>query len=480
MKKRTLSFLFLLGALLPIGTYAQEVEEVTIEPIAQYLDSLVENHLPAGSNVAIYVYDLTDDRPLYGYQQDKLSRPASTMKLLTTITTLALPQADEPFRTEVYYKGEIKKKTLYGDLYVVGGMDPEFNDASMDSLANVIASLPFTKVKGRIYGDVSLKDSIYWGSGWAWDDTPAYYQPYLSPLLFNRGCIDIEATAGPKGQPATITCTPASSYYKLYNQTSSFDSEAGRFSASRNWLENGNDLVVKGNVDRKRYATVNIFDADDFFMHTLQERLELRGMKFEADYGIQELEKDDETVLVTVYETPVQQVVDQLMKKSDNLNTEAMLIRLAHQTTGNRHLSAEDGLKAIRAQIDSLGLNSADYRVADGCGLSNYNCISPELLVAFLRFAKSRADIYPKLYQSLPIAGVDGTLKSRMKQGTPSYNNVHAKTGTVSGISCLAGYLTAANGHEIAFAIMNQNTLSGRAPRVFQDQVCDGIITSVK
>ena len=88
--------------------------------------------------------------------------------------------------------------------------------------------------------------------------------------------------------------------------------------------------------------------------------------------------------------------------------------------------------------------------------------------------------IYPKLYQSLPIAGVDGTLKSRMKQGTPSYNNVHAKTGTISGISCLAGYCTAANGHELVFAIMNQNMLSGRDARIFQDKVCDGMIISVK
>lgn len=474
--------MFLAASLLPETLCAQEAEaQQPAEPAhVAVLDSLVKHELPVGSNVGIYVYDFTDNRPLYNYQGDKLSRPASTMKLVTTITSLALPQADEPFRTEVYYKGEVKKNTLYGDLYVVGGMDPEFNDASMDSLANVIAALPFHKVKGRIYGDVSLKDSIYWGAGWAWDDTPAYYQPYLSPLLFNRGCIDIEATPGKKGEPATITCTPASSFYKLENNTSSFDAEAGYFSASRNWLENGNDFTAKGNVERKRYATVNIFDPEDFFMHTLQERLELRGMKFEADYGIRELEKDEETVLVTVYETPVQQVVDQLMKKSDNLNTEAMLIRLGHLTTGKRHLSAEDGLDAIRAQIDTLGLDSKNYRVADGCGLSNYNAISPELLVTFLRFARERADIYPKLLQSLPIGGVDGTLKSRMKQGTPSYNNVHAKTGTVSGISCLAGYLTAANGHQLIFAIMNQNSLSSRGARVFQDKVCDALIVNVK
>ncbi|MBO4985090.1 MAG: D-alanyl-D-alanine carboxypeptidase/D-alanyl-D-alanine-endopeptidase [Bacteroides sp.] len=479
MKKTILSSLFLLGVMLPTGINAQEAAPA-VTPVVSYLDSLVQHCLPKGSHAGIYVYDMTADCPLYAYNHDKLQRPASTMKLITTITTLAQPQADEPFRTEVYYKGTVKKNTLNGDLYIVGGMDPEFNDASMDSIADIIAALPFKKVKGRIYGDVSLKDSIYWGTGWIWDDTPAYYQPYLSPLLLNRGCVDVEAEPTAPGQPAKITCTPASSYYNLVNQTATSTPDAGRFSASRNWLENGNDLIVKGNVERKRSGTVNIFGPEGFFLQTLQDRLEARGMKFEETYAVRELEKDDNTVLVLSYETPVQQVVNQLMKKSDNLNTEAMLIRLAHQSTGKRHLSAEDGLQAVRALIDSIGLGAENYRVADGCGLSNYNSISPELLVGFLRFAKSRADIYPKLYQSLPIAGVDGTLKSRMKQGTPSYNNVHAKTGTISGISCLAGYCTAANGHELVFAIMNQNMLSGRDARIFQDKVCDGMIISVK
>jgi D-alanyl-D-alanine carboxypeptidase/D-alanyl-D-alanine-endopeptidase (penicillin-binding protein 4) len=282
------------------------------------------------------------------------------------------------------------------------------------------------------------------------------------------------------GQPAKITCTPATSYINLINKTVTSTPEAGRFSASRNWLENGNDFVVKGNVDRKRSGTVNVFAPEGFFLQTLQDRLEARGMKIEKGYAVRELVKDDNTVLITVYETPVQQVVNQLMKTSDNLNTEAMLIRLAHQSTGKRHLSAEDGLQAVRALIDSIGLGAKNYRVADGCGLSNYNNISPELLVELLRFAKSRDDIYAKLYQSLPIGGIDGTLKSRMKEGTPSYKNVHAKTGTISGISCLAGYCTAANGHELVFAIMNQNMLSSREARLFQDAVCDGMIISVK
>ena len=84
--------------------------------------------------------------------------------------------------------------------------------------------------------------------------------------------------------------------------------------------------------------------------------------------------------------------------------------------------------------------------------------------------------MFQKLYKALPIGGVDGTLKNRMRKGTLSYKNVHAKTGSFTAINCLAGYLKANNGHQIAFAIMNQNVLSGREARKFQDAVCDMLI----
>lgn len=438
---------------------------------------MIKHKLPPGSNVAIAVYDLTAGKPLYNYQADKLSRPASTMKLLTTITALSRPEADEPFRTEVWYKGVIERDTLRGDLYVKGGYDPEFDDEALDSLVNAVAQLPFSVIQGRVYGDVSMKDSLYWGSGWAWDDTPYSYQPYLSPLMLNKGVVSVTATAGTAGDTARLACTPASSYYTLTNQTKTRTPSAGRFRVSRNWLTNGNDIIVTGNVDGRRSGTVNIYSSQDFFMHTFVERLQARGICCPSPaYAFAEFLPDSLSVLVTAYETSVQDVVKEIMKESDNLNAEALLCRLGAQSTGKKHISADDGLSAIRKLIKQLGHNPDRYNLADGCGLSNYNYISPELLISFLRHAYSRTDVFRKLYKALPIGGVDGTLAYRMKKGTPSHRNVHAKTGSFTAINCLAGYLKAANGHEIAFAIMNQNVLSGREARAFQDAVCDEVI----
>ena len=158
-------------SLIPCISFAQGVSPET-NILSSQLDTLIKYQLPEGSNVSISVYDLTANEALYDYQADKLSRPASTMKLLTTITALARPEADEPFSTEVWYKGVIERDTLKGDIYVVGGFDPEFDDEALDSLVGSVARLPFSVVQGRIYGDVSMKDSLYWGSGWLWDDTP--------------------------------------------------------------------------------------------------------------------------------------------------------------------------------------------------------------------------------------------------------------------------------------------------------------------
>ncbi|WP_300700317.1 D-alanyl-D-alanine carboxypeptidase/D-alanyl-D-alanine-endopeptidase [Bacteroides sp.] len=473
--KRIILYLLCSVCLLPLC--AQGVTKQT-DSLSSRIDTLIKYKLPQGSNVAISVFDLTDGKPLYGYQSDKLSRPASTMKLLTTITALSQPQVDEPFRTEVWYKGVIKGDTLKGDIYVIGGYDPEFNDEALDSLVNVVSRFPFSVIRGKVYGDVSMKDSLYWGSGWLWDDTPASYQPYLSPLMLNKGVLTVTASPGERGETANLKCTPASTYYTLTNNTQTRTPSAGRFKVSRDWLTNGNNIIVTGNVDGRRAGTVNIFSSENFFMRTFMDRLQARGIRCTSDYAFGEFQKDSVSVQMVCYETSMQDVVNEIMKESDNLNAEATLCRLGAQSTGKKHITAEDGLSAVRMLIKKLGYNPDRFNLADGCGLSNYNYISPDLLVAFLRHAYSRTDVFRKLYKALPIGGIDGTLKGRMQRGTRSYKNVHAKTGSFTAINCLAGYLRADNGHEIAFAIMNQNALSGREARTFQDAVCEEIIVS--
>lgn len=441
------------------------------EVLSSRINSLLKT-LPEGSEVGISVYDLTTGKSLYTHRDTKLSRPASTMKLLTAITALSRPDADEPFRTEVWYQGTIEQDTLRGDLYVIGGFDPEFDELSMDTLVNGVAGFPFSVVSGNVYGDLSMKDSLYWGAGWAWDDTPEAYQPYLSPLMYHKGTITVTAVPGAApGDTAIVSCSPESSYYTLTNTALTRTPSAGKFTVTRDWLRNGNNITVTGNVVGKRSTDINVYSSQDFFMHAFLEKLRSRGIEVPYKYAYSEFIPDSLSACMARWECPVQDVLTQIMKESDNLSAEALLCRLGSQAGGKKYVSAKEGIAEIEKMITQLGHNPDRYKIADGCGLSNYDYLSPALLVDFLTFAYSRTDVFRKLYKALPIAGVDGTLKYRMKQ-SKAYKNVHAKTGSYTAINALAGYLKAANGHEIAFAIMNQNILSAAKAREFQDKVC--------
>lgn len=165
----------------------------------------------------------------------------------------------------------------------------------------------------------------------------------------------------------------------------------------------------------------------------------------------------------------IEQVLNRMMKESDNLYAESMFYQLA--AAGGAHpAKASHARAAINRLIQKIGLTPSRYKVADGSGLSLYNYVSAELLVRLLRYAWRNKNIGDCLMPTLPVAGFDGTLKSRMK-GDYTCGNVRAKTGTLTGISSLAGYCTAANGHELCFAIINQGVLRNNDGRTFQNHV---------
>ena len=162
-------------------------------------------------------------------------------------------------------------------------------------------------------------------------------------------------------------------------------------------------------------------------------------------------------------------ILTRMMKQSDNLYAESIFYHTALSIA--RPATQKNARTAVRQLIQRLGFDPAQYTVADGSGLSLYNYLSPELLTAFLRHAWRNESIRRHLEPSLSIAGIDGTLKDRMKN-TAAYRNVRAKTGTLTGISSLAGYATAANGHQLAFTIINQGIVKAKDGKAFQDKVC--------
>lgn len=184
-------------------------------------------------------------------------------------------------------------------------------------------------------------------------------------------------------------------------------------------------------------------------------------------------ELSDTAQLVCRCEHSIDQLLSHMMKDSDNLYAECLFYQLA-ASFGIAPATAAHGHTLEKELLGVLGLERNNYRLADGSGLSLYNYLSPEILTQLLRYAWQTDSIRRSLFPALPVAGVDGTLTYRMKK-TAAAGNVHAKTGTLSGVSSLAGYLTTAEGHDLCFCIFNQGVMKLSEGRVFQDRVCKAL-----
>ena len=377
--------LFLIALCLPFQMNAQ-----TTTSLSQQLDSLLSDDMFRTSSVAMMVWDLTDDQPLYRYNHQQLLRPASTMKLMTAITACDLLGDAYQLDTRFYHTGTVEGKTLRGDIYCVGGMDPMFDGDDLEAVVSSLRQLGVDTLQGNIFADVSMKDTTHWGEGWCWDDK----NPSLSPLQVKRS---------------------------------------------------------------------------DQFLDYLVDQLIMDSVAF-VNVGIGRWNCPVDATLFCVRSHSINDVMKKMMKDSDNLYAEAMFYQIAARSTEGKAY-AEDAKKAERELIRKAGLKPGDYRLADGSGLSLYNYLSAEAEVMILRYAWQNRRIYDQLLPTLPVAGKDGTLKKRMKK-TTAEGNVQAKTGTVTGVSALAGYCTATNDHRLCFSIINQGIMNSTAGRDFQDRVC--------
>lgn len=206
----------------------------------------------------------------------------------------------------------------------------------------------------------------------------------------------------------------------------------------------------------------------DVFIDRFVQELREAGIVVDAFTG-QGRKPDDAFCICRRFHT-IDQVLMRMLKESDNLYAESMFYQIG-AASGNQPATAHSARSVMNRLIKKVGLDPKRYNIADGSGLSLYNYVTAELEVRMLRYAFKNNNIYLHLHPSLPQAGTDGTLRKRMTSPF-TQGNVYAKTGTLSGISSLAGYCTAANGHRLAFAIINQGLLHGRNGRSFQDRVC--------
>ncbi|MBE0573228.1 MAG: D-alanyl-D-alanine carboxypeptidase/D-alanyl-D-alanine-endopeptidase [Ignavibacteriaceae bacterium] len=471
--------LLVLSLILNFNSFSQtdsHVQESSIQYLASSINQILSDPFFDKTLIALDIFDLADSISLFQKNEKLLLRPASNMKLLTSAAALLNLGEYYSFRTDIYHAGVIEGNTLFGDVFVVGGFDPIFSSEDLDSLVVVIKSLGIKNISGGIYTDISKKDSMYWGKGWMWDDDPEPSAPYLSALNINGNSIQVYVDGAEIDSPAIVKLNPETKFVDVVNNSVTVASDdAADILITRDWVNKKNTILVSGKVIKiknyEHYSKVNLLFPERYFLTVFKEKLEEQDISIEKQIEVKSL-AENPVYLTSIY-TSIDTVLSVVNKDSDNLSAEMLIYSMAYNDSGAPAV-AEDGLAAVKRLIDSVGFNSDDYSIADGSGVSHYNLVSAELILETLKYCYyERKDLFPFFYNSMAIAGVDGTLKSRMRN-TAAQNNVHAKTGTLNGVSNLSGYVTAKNGHLLAFSIMIQNYVdeSSKA-REFQNKICE-------
>lgn len=427
------------------------------------IDYLLKDELLNTVDASVMLYDLNDDTLLYAHRPDKLVRPASVQKIVTSVVAVDKLGDGYTIDTELF----IKENGESRNLYVKGRMDPLFG---VDDMVKMASSVPGGCVVDTLFADCSFMDSLYWGSGWIWDDNPYGFQPYLSPLMVCGGAVEVVVSPASNGEAPHYTVTPESSFYSVVNEASSGDPSLGKLTILRDWLEDSNLIRIRGNCTKRYKEKINMYKSADFFLALLAEKLDSVGVEVKViSLGC----TPDDAELIHLVRRPVIDVVDEALMESDNLCAEALVYHLA--AMGNEPpLSMDEGCEVLRGFLNREAEGCNGFSVADGSGLSVYDYISARHLINTLRYAYKDSALFDVIYSRLPLSGVSGTMKNRTKDGV-AYKKVRAKTGTVKGVCALAGYAHAANGHLCAFVILNNGLQKASLVRRWQDKVLEAI-----
>ncbi len=456
------------------------------------LDSLFD--APAFENAfwGVSVQDAATGEVLYARNPRKSFVPASNTKLYTTAAALDRLGADFTFVTRVYADGPITNGTLKGNVVVRGSGDPviggRFNDGdrteTFRAWARDLRARGITRITGDIVGDDDLFDDVPLGYGWNWDDETYWYSAQLSALSFNDNCVDVAIKGLRTGAPARVTWEPGNTQYvQMINET---ETRAPGFGIDEGYdrARGTNRIVLTTEVGRGTtdYESLSVENPTLYFAYVLRDVLRDEGIRVEgdaSDVDDRDAKPDYEKLQEITAHTspPLSDIVSVVNKESQNLYADLLLKTLGAQEAdvdAELEMGSHARGWAVAAQtFAQAGIDTSRIHLVDGSGLSRGNWITPEMSVALLRYFHRHPDaaVRKAFYDSLPIGGIDGTLRSRFRSGV-ARENVHAKTGSLGGVSSLAGYVTTADGRVLAFSLMcNHYVVPTSAVRDAQDAV---------
>ena len=414
---------------------------------------------------AINFYSLARGEVLYSLNSQRFMVPASVQKLLTTAAAAERLGWDYRYTTRLLSTGPIAVDgTLEGDLIVVGSGDPSINPRhperwrAFDDWAASLKAKGIRIIQGRVIGDDNAFAEPGWGFGWSWDDLYYGYGAEPSALQFNENKIEVMVGPGIASGARAIISTSPLGHSLVIDHGVTTVAPGDRTSVDLSRMPGTSFVAVRGQIAADS-APLTIDAAVDnptrFFVTALREALARNGI-FVAG-GVADVDElrapiphDGLHELIVDRSPPLSELIDVAQKWSRNIYTESMLLAMA---PAGQPATAAGGLDTLRETLRQWGVPTDFYLARDGSGLSRYNYVTADSIVWLLTYLWADPRHAGPFQATLPVAGVSGTLANRMK-GTPAEGRVRAKTGTMSHVRSIAGYLTALNGEPVAFAIV--------------------------
>lgn len=427
---------------------------VTAKPFGSPIESAIKkSDISRGAMVSVSFKELSSEKPAFEMNSDIPMTPASVQKLVTLLPSLATLGKDYEFKTGIY-------KDKNGNIYAKLAGDPYFSSKDLKNMIKDLNNCKITSIKA-FYIDDSILDSNEWGEGWQWDDDLNPLMPKFGSYNMDKNIITINFYPTQKGAPAEIVP-------EVFYPT-----------AFINNVTTGDENNVR--LERRNYISPDVINADGtvcfdmtipmpvnyprrYFILRLEETLRNQKISYYGDFN--RLKLPQEAVLITETSHPMVSAVDDILKNSNNMAAETVF-KLAGGKFSKETGSVASANEMLEDYYKKMGINTQNIKIADGSGVSKNNLLTADFITnVLLKESKSENYQYLKTHMASP---GEGTLTDRMLYFK---DNLKAKTGTLSNISSIAGYLTAKSGKTYAFCIMTSDPKSKSADKkAFEEYV---------
>ncbi|MFN0069733.1 MAG: D-alanyl-D-alanine carboxypeptidase/D-alanyl-D-alanine-endopeptidase [Limisphaerales bacterium] len=454
----------------PVGRAGDPAEEELAAGLAAHVSHPRFQHATWGVAVAV----TADGRRLWGTNAALLLQPASITKLFTGALALDLFGPLHRLETRVLARGfPDRRGRVHGGLLVIGAGDFSFaarfhdgrQERSLDGLADAIVAAGVRSVDGGLLGDDGAFRGPRLGAGWAWDDLQFYYGAEPSALAAEDNVLDLAIRPGTGvGVPCVIEPKPRLVPFELRNETSTAATNGTRDITIERPLRGG-PVTIRGGLPlggRPWTDAVAVPQPAAWFLDLLHAELAERGVAVRGANRVLSGRPDEAVSRVEIARVPsppMGDLVRLMMKPSQNLYAHTLVLLAGNQVDAAAESSAGAGLRAMVEFCTRLGIPAGTMRLEEGAGLSRGSMLTAGAVLALLQ-AMDRHPAREAFLAALPVAGVDGTLRSRFRAG-PARGNLAAKTGTLTGVHALSGFVTNAAGTRLTFSILLNHYSAG-------------------